>query len=459
MKKKYRKLIWLIFPLMIIMFVGIQWDTWFTNPPEPAYTPSPDPAQILLTWSANSDNSRDVTWQGDTITRSGSLELVESSTPGDTVRYQSTPRIIKTMGGASAFFKVGMNNLKPSDSYRYRVANGNRWSEWYSFRMGGQPDSLFSFLFFGDVQDSVNGKIGEIFHKAAESLPNAAFMVFIGDIIERPHNAYWAEWFRAGGKLLKTIPVIATPGNHEFYKGLIQKLDDRWSAHFSIPQNGPPNFRESSCYWDYQNTRFISLDSNGIQTISTALEQRRWLKSVLENTRQRWIIVMIHHSLYSTTRGRNYFYLRTLFKPLFDQFKVDLVLSGHDHVYGRAAHIPNDFDKDKQGPVYVVSHTSPKFYDIGFSRNMDKMATNTAMYQLFDVSRDSVRFRAYTFEGTFFDGFTIKKDAAGNRALTVNSPPNTGEYLKPSERFIRKSSKNEIDGYYHDMEEWKKTKQ
>ncbi len=458
MKNNIKKLIWLVLPVLILVFTWVKWDTWFFNPPEPNYTPSSMPDQLLLTWSGNASDSRDVTWQGDTIAKSGFLELTDNSNPGDTVRYKSASRMIKTSGGASSFFKVGMKNLKPGNTYQYRVATENRWSEWSSFKMGNSADSLYSFLYFGDVQDSINGKTGDVFHRASESSPNAAFMVFIGDIVERPHNAYWAEWFRSGGKLFRTIPVIATPGNHEFYKGIIQKLDDRWSAHFSIPQNGPANFLGSACYWDYQNTRFISLDSNGIQGIPSALEQRRWLKSVLDNTRQKWIVVIMHHSLYSTTSGHDYFYLRTLFKPLFDQYHVDLVLSGHDHVYGRAAHIPNDVFKGEQGPVYVVSHTSPKFYDIGFSKKMDKMATNTAMYQLFDVTGDSIRFRAYTFDGTFFDGFTLRKDAAGNKTITENNLPINGDYLNPSERFIRKSSKKELEQFYRDREEWEKPK-
>ena len=128
MKKKYRKLIWLFLPALIIIFVGLQWNTWFINPPEPAYSPSQAPDQILLTWSDNAANSRDVTWQGDTITKSGSLELLDDSNVADTVRYQSTSRIIKTSGGASSFFRVGINNLKEGQTSRYRVANGILWS-------------------------------------------------------------------------------------------------------------------------------------------------------------------------------------------------------------------------------------------------------------------------------------------------------------------------------------------
>lgn len=458
MKRRYKKLIWLIFPILIIFFVWIKWDNWFYNPPEPLYTPSSSPDRILLTWSGDPFNSRDVTWQGDTLTKLGSLQITGNSDPKDTILYTSPSKIIKTSGGASSFFRVGIKNLKHGESYQYRVANGANWSEWYDFKIGNSTDSSYSFIFIGDVQDSINGVSGELFHRAYASQPNAAFIMFIGDMIERPHDAYWGEWFREGGKMFRTTPVIATPGNHEYYKGLIQKLDERWMAHFSFPQNGPKNFLGRVCYWDYQNTRYISLDSNGIQSIPSALEQRSWLKSVLENTHQRWIVVMMHHPIYSTSRGRDYFYLRALFKPLFDQYNVDLVLEGHDHAYGRAAHIPNSKYKDKQGAVYVGTHASPKLYDTGFSNKMDKLATNTQMYQLLDVSGDSIRFRAYTASGTYFDGFTIHKDASGNRNVTENAPPNSDNYLMPTKSFLNKSSKKELEKYDNQMKEWEKSK-
>lgn len=419
------------------------------------YHASSSPDRILITWSGDPFNSRDVTWQGDTLSHHGFLQLTGLPDTHDTILYRSPSQIIKTPGGISAFFRVGIKNLTPGRTYQYRVANENHWSDWHSFKMGSPSDSTHSFIFIGDVQDSINGVSGNLFHRAYKSLPDASFMMFIGDMIERPHDAYWGEWFREGGTLFRTIPVIATPGNHEYFKGLIQTIDPRWTAHFSFPQNGPPDFLGRVCYWDYQQTRYISLDSNGIQSIPSAFEQRNWLKSVLENTRQRWIVIMIHHPIYSTSRGRDYFYLRALFKPLFDQFNVDLVLEGHDHAYGRAIHIPNNELKQQQGAVYVVTHASPKLYDIGFSSKMDKLASNTPMYQLIDVSNDSIRFRAYESGGTLFDGFTIHKDAAGNRLVTDHAPVTNEHYLKPTERFLRKSSKDELEMYNKELKFWR----
>ncbi len=458
MKRVSKKTIWFSLALIIAAILWVKWDNWFYNPPEPIYHPSVNPGRILLTWSGDPSNSRDITWEGDTATHQGYLQLTGKSITGDTILYKSSPRTIKTSGGASAFHKVLLRDLTGGETYQYRVANGTHWSEWNNFKIGNPTESAYSFIYLGDVQDSINGVSGKLFQRAFESRPDAAFMLFIGDMIERPHDAYWGEWFRSGGKLFRTVPVIATPGNHEYYKGLVQRLDERWMTHFSFPQNGPPEFLGRACYWDYQNTRFISLDTNGIQSISSALEQRKWLESVLQNTHQKWIVVIMHHPLYSTSRGRDYFYLRTLFKSLFDRYHVDLVLAGHDHSYGRAIHVPNDELNGNQGPVYVVTHASPKVYDIKFSDKMDKLASNTAMYQLLDVSTDSIKFEAYTSDGTYFDGFTIRKDAAGKKSVTEHTVQNSNSYLLPTKRFLQKSSKKEVEEFDRERLDWEKSR-
>jgi Calcineurin-like phosphoesterase/Purple acid Phosphatase, N-terminal domain len=458
MKRMTKKKIWAGIALLIILILWFKWDNWFYNPVEPPYQASINPSRILLTCSGNLSDSRDITWEGDTLTKRGLLQLASKSFQSDTILFTSKPNIIRTSGGASAFFRIRIENLGSDQTYSYRVSNDNRWSEWNEFKITNKTDSTYSFIYLGDVQDSINGVAGNLLQAASLTRPNASFVLYVGDMIERPHDAYWGEWFRSGGRLFRSLPVIATPGNHEYYKGIIQKLDPRWTSHLTLPQNGPPNFLGRACYWDYKQTRFISIDSNGIQSISSALEQRDWLKSILEQTHQKWVIVFMHHPLYSTSRGRDYFYLRTLFKSLFDQYHVDLVLAGHDHSYGRAIHIPTTLQNHKQGPVYIVTHASPKLYDINFSDKMDKMASNTAMFQLFDINNDSIQFGAYTPKGDTFDRFTIHKDGLGNSTVTQHAPPNETQFLLPTANFIKKSSTGEIKRYKLEMQAWEKSK-
>jgi acid phosphatase type 7 len=456
-KRSMRRLFWMIIPVAVILIIYLKWDNWFYNPPEPAYFPSARPGRILLSWSDDPCTTRDVTWQCDTSSGKGFLQYINLLQPGDTITLPASSRVIKTPGGAAAYYRVGIKNLISGQSYHYRIGNNSKWSDWYNFKTCNNHDNAYSFIFIGDLQDSINGRTGDILKKAYDNQPDAAFMLFIGDMIERPHDEYWNEFFKEGGDIFRTIPVIATPGNHEYHKAIVQNIDERWMAHFSFPLNGPKDFLGRVCYWDYEDTRYISLDSNGIQGIFSAISQRVWLKKVLESTKQRWKVVILHHPIYSTSRGRDYFILRMLFKPLFDRYGVDLVLQGHDHAYGRMAHIANSSYSGRQGPVYVVTHASPKVYDIKFSKEMDRLATNTQMYQLINVSEDSVRYRAYTSNGTYYDGFTIVKNREGNTKVIDYAPYKQAENLLPSADFLRRHSQKEIEKYDKEMNERKES--
>jgi 3',5'-cyclic AMP phosphodiesterase CpdA len=130
---------------------------------------------------------------------------------------------------------------------------------------------------------------------------------------------------------------VPTPGNHEY-----AKLDDKdaaaptvlsmqWRPQFTLPEHGPAELAET-CYWfDYQGTRIVALDSNRLHE-----EQVPWLRAVLSKNPQRWTVLTFHHPIFSPANDRDNPKLRALWKPLIDEFKVDLVLTGHDHTYARS---------------------------------------------------------------------------------------------------------------------------
>lgn len=83
-------------------------------------------------------------------------------------------------------------------------------------------------------------------------------------------------------------------------------------------------------YGDYQDSRIISLNS-----MQAPGEQKAWLEKVLKDNPRKWSIVTFHHPIYSASARRDNSSLREAWKPLFDQYNVDLVLQGHDHTYAR----------------------------------------------------------------------------------------------------------------------------
>jgi 3',5'-cyclic AMP phosphodiesterase CpdA len=77
--------------------------------------------------------------------------------------------------------------------------------------------------------------------------------------------------------------------------------------------------------------RFFALDS-------TLMDKRQldWLDGALRDARDDWKICYFHHPLYSNAeRHGASLDLRTLLEPMFVKYGVNVVFSGHDHVYER----------------------------------------------------------------------------------------------------------------------------
>jgi hypothetical protein len=98
-------------------------------------------------------------------------------------------------------------------------------------------------------------------------------------------------------------------------------------------------------YYTYArtNVRFLALDS-------TQMDQKQldWIDTSLRDARDDWKICYFHHPLYSNAeRHGSSVDLRVLLEPIFTRSGVNVVFSGHDHVYERI--------KPQKGIYYFVS--------------------------------------------------------------------------------------------------------
>ena len=164
--------------------------------------------------------------------------------------------------------------------------------------------------------------------------PNARFMIHAGDLINTAESdAEWGEWFGAGSWLNAMVPSVPVPGNHEHVKtedGQRRQLSHHWRPQFTLPENGPEGLEETCYTLTYQNLRIIGLNSNEQFEVQAA-----WLDQVLAENSSPWVVCTFHHPIFSTAKERDNPELRALWKPVFDKYRVDLVLQGHDHTYGR----------------------------------------------------------------------------------------------------------------------------
>lgn len=396
--------------------------------PQFDYQASRVPDRIVMTFGEDSRSQRTVTWRTDAragkprLQWSADVTAVRFYRDAEEEEASSTP-LVTLLGDTVLYHAVTLDGLVPGTQYVYRVGDGKYWSEWFDFRMPAADTDTFEFIYLGDAQNDLLPLWSRVIRAAHEQAPRAEFIMHAGDLVNHSRNDYeWGEWFEAGGHIFAAKPQLATLGNHEYVKddeGEKTGISPQWPVQFNFPNNGPASFEDRAYYVDYQHCRIICLDSN-----EDIQEQAAWLEARLAEHDKQWVIVMFHHPVISGAEGRMNRGVMENWKPLLDKYRVDLVLQGHDHVYGRGNQVVSGLGKwdEDTGTVYVVSVAGRKTYDVGNHPWMQKKAGNLQSYQVIAVDGNTLDYKAYSLDGNVFDAFELVKNPGQKNELIEKTP-------------------------------------
>lgn len=375
----------------------------------------PFPDRIFLSFSNQEADSYVVTWRTNTSITKAKAQIALASASVDFYKKPTEVEVSsvkeKNIDEEVLYHQVTFDALLPDTSYAYRVGSDQGWSEWNTFHtQEEQFTKPFEFIYLADAQNDVYALWSRVIRSAYSKAPQARFMLHAGDLINHAESNYeWGEWFAAGGFLFKQIPQLAVAGNHEYVKNKEKKkthLTTLWKPQFEFPKNGMEGLEDTNYYFDYLNCRIIVLNSN--EKID---QQAAWLEDVLEKNDKKWVIVSFHHPIISAARGRVNEGILKNWKPILDKYKVDLVLQGHDHVYGRGNQVDSGLNQwnENSGTVYVVSLAGRKTYELSDHSWMQKKLQGKQLYQIIRVEEDKITFEAYTAGDKLFDAFEITK--------------------------------------------------
>ena len=389
-----KRLVALLLVMALAVWVATRWHVWFGNPEELAVEPLTVPGHVLLTFGDENELSRNVSWQCDTVVKPSWLELACDS---DTIHIEAQGEVFESRKGKAAYYVARLRQLKPGTHYSYRAVVGSRpgvaeqSSPWYDFRTYAPNRDKFSFLFVGDVQDTIGGIANQLLMEAWARHPEVEFLVCGGDLTERPANQYWAETFNDLDSIGQSMPILNVTGNHDYFKGVIQRLERRFPLIFSYFLDSKVD--DNMVYTlNYGNTQLFVLDSN--REFFYLWTQRQWLEDQLQQSKAKWKILVLHHPLYSIKGSNNNMTQRWMFDDLVRQYGVDVVLQGHEHAYARM--IGGTYKNGAPAvPVYTVSHCSPKNYRILFDERFDKFGISSRYYQTVSVSGDTLTMACY----------------------------------------------------------------
>ena len=279
--------------------------------------------------------------------------------------------------------KVIATDLKANTTYYYSYQKDGQWTapEKYTTDNG----SKFSFIFVGDPQigssNELKGAATEEFYnaqsaavandafnwnttlnQAMEKTGNkASFVLSSGDQIQStkkksPNKAAWGSEIEYSGYLspdvLKNLPVATTVGNHDADNA-------NYTYHFNTANASElgSNGKVGGDYWfKHDNALFIMLN-----TQDTNVEEHKQFieQTVAANKDCKWRIVTLHQDIYGSAEHSNepeITNLRYQLAPIFEDNKVDVVLTGHDHAYSRTqilkgGHKTTEYTDDEFDPM------------------------------------------------------------------------------------------------------------
>ncbi|MCS6935270.1 MAG: metallophosphoesterase [Chitinophagales bacterium] len=199
-------------------------------------------------------------------------------------------------------------------------------------------------------------------------------------------------------KLMRHLPFLPTPGNHDYNvispvtapKPPLQHSGpyyDFVEVYRQGEAGGVPSGNELYYSFDFGNVHFISLNSElgslfnaaddwtGVSpyfTFTTS-PMRDWLIQDLQANTKPWVIVFFHQPPYTdgSHDAGNWWEvfmkaMRKNFAPIWEQYGVDLVMSGHSHVYERSYLVKGAYGDVADITLFnIVQNTSGREADGG----------------------------------------------------------------------------------------------
>ena len=225
-----------------------------------------------------------------------------------------------------------LDGLAEGASYRYRIDADGGGGEVatagpYVFQMVASESQPFRFVVYGDMRYPGHDAHRAIVEALVREAP--ALIVNTGDLTDLgSEESNWQKYFEITAPMGAISPVVPALGNHDGERrGAGAALT--WSL-FGVPAKGPPGWTSL----DLGGVHFIILSTNEMRNPA----QVAWLRDDLARARShhaRAIFAFCHEGPWSHGVHGGASEMAREYAPLLAAAHVDVLFSGHDHIYER----------------------------------------------------------------------------------------------------------------------------
>ncbi|HZJ14394.1 MAG TPA: metallophosphoesterase family protein [Chthoniobacteraceae bacterium] len=250
-------------------------------------------------------------------------------------------------------YEAKLANLEPATTYYYAVFDGAKRltpeDKSYHFITHPKPgpERPVRFWIIGDGGTGREPQVAvhDAMLKAVEKQP-LDFWIHAGDMAYNTGRdvEFQARFFEMYETTLRNRVCWPTMGNHEGATSSGKTGIGPYYDAYVVPTRGETgglaSGTEAYYSFDYANIHFVCLDSHDLSR-KPGDPMASWLKADLEKTKAAWVIAFWHHPPYTkgshdSDKETDLTEMRKLIMPIIEAGGVDLVLTGHSHIYERS---------------------------------------------------------------------------------------------------------------------------
>ena len=390
--------------------------------------------EVRFNWMSTSSQPGIVTWytvqNGDYKTYTA--ECTASSTmPG---YYVNKATVTDVAAGFTYAYKVGNDAGGWSPEYHYSVPEE---SETTTFLV--TSDAQIGQAQYEEVQDTID-RWDAVVTRLTEYVPEAQFLFHLGDQVADYGSAEHYDGYLNHLGLYK-IPLAPVVGNHDVpNESSMEKLGHAglpyFYEHFNVPNRsesiGMSAYDKDGDYCFVRgDVLFIVLNSNTSQETDIHCDYVPQAISMYPDAK--WRVIVQHHPAYSSVakyQPSSEQYYEGYLAYVADRYDIDLVLTGHDHLYSRSkiTYVKNqkitineDYDYasgstavNPNGCLYVTCSTASGCIYQAVTEN-ERLAVQgqpeTPVAIRIDVTENELHLTSYLVDSwTVYDEYTIRKE-------------------------------------------------
>lgn len=291
------------------------------------------------------------------------------------VRWGADPDALgetTTVSGSRTQHEVRLTGLSPSTTYFYSVgtsaatlSGGDEAHQLRTAPAVAEPAKFRAWV----VGDSGTGAFDQIAvrdamlaHAGAWDLPH--FYIHVGDMAygSGTTDEFSENFFFPYRDILRRVPTFPAIGNHEGASSDSASQTGPYYTAYVTPTagelGGVPSGTEAYYAYDWGNVHFIVLDSHESGRAADG-PMLTWAQEDALATDQDWVVAFWHHPPY--TKGTHdsdeegdLIEMRENALPILEAAGVDLVLTGHSHIYERSFLIDGAYATPTTATGHVV---------------------------------------------------------------------------------------------------------